>query len=467
MIDTQVIASHNVAVLAIEQKSPYALRPHSDAEVIPMSKEDEQALRNGIAKDGIKTPLHITPDLLILDGVHRWRIAKELNISLIPVIVYQYTEPEEESLHAINANFQRRQINEGQKAMLKLRMESFQQKLEQKKVEAHERHSQAVREAQLKRWGISTNTTDNVLPQGSTLEKDRGEAVGQVAKATGVSARTLYRAKAVAKANPKRAEAVLKGNVSLTRAYQEVKAEEKAQEVKQLLQEERPQTDLELMTKLGISIQPYDVWSFPQCDVRFGHEYPGRVPGQIIAHCLYFWTEQGDTVLDPMVGSGTTIDVCKVLNRQVLAYDAHPCRDDITLHNLAAQGWPQGTAEAKLIFWDPPYFKKVDSGYGEQSISRYDRAEYLAFFEQMASTIPTAFQGRLAFLMSDYNDDESNKESIWFTDYVNIFTKHDWQIERYIQTPLTTQMIHPDIVKKFRVSKRLARLGRVLVVMSR
>lgn len=443
--------------MQIEYRYLHELTPHPDAEAIPMSKEDEQALRDGIANDGIKTPLHITSDGLILDGVHRWRIAKELLISKVPVIVYHYEHKAEESIHTINANLQRRHINEGQRALLFLELESLQQELEKQRQEALERR--LSRDAETGRFVP-------LLPQGSNGSQEQGEAVAKVAKKKGTSARTMYRAKAVSK-DKKRTEAVKKGKMSLNKAYQEVKAEEKANEVKQAIMDERPLTDIEIMATLGIDVQPYDVWNFPACDNRFGHDYPGRIPGQLVAHCLYFWTEQGDTVLDPMAGSGTTIDVCNVLNRRVLAYDAHPCRDDIKLHNIAEQGWPDGTAEAKLIFWDPPYFKKVDNGYGDQSISRFGRAEYLDFFERMAAIIPGTFHGRLAFLMSNYTDEENLTGSIWLHDYIKRFTAYGWQVERIIQTPLSTQQVHPDIVKKFRESKRLAYLSRELVVMAR
>lgn len=216
-------------------------------------------------------PLHITPDNYILDGIHRWRFAKELGILSLPVTVFRYEHAEEESCHAIDANFDRRHINEGQKAMLKLRKQSFQEKLKQRQDEALERKRQAAIETNNKRWNNTTD--DRSVPQG-TKREDQGKAIAQVAKTEGVSTRTLYRAKAVAQADPERAEAVLKGEISLTKAYQEVKAEEQVQEVKKLQEAERPLTDLEIMTKLSIPVQPYDVWNFPTCDDRFGYDYP-------------------------------------------------------------------------------------------------------------------------------------------------------------------------------------------------
>ncbi len=122
--------------------------------------------------------------------MNRWEIAKELNILSLPVIVFHYQNPVEESLHIIKANLQRRHLNEGQRAMLLLEMDSFQQELEQQRQEAKDRQ------------GTRTDLTS--VPQGTNVEN--GKSVDKVAKAKGVSPRTMYRAKAVKKANPQKAK---------------------------------------------------------------------------------------------------------------------------------------------------------------------------------------------------------------------------------------------------------------------
>lgn len=67
-------------------------------------------------------------------------------------------------------------------------------------------------------------------------------------------------------------------------------------------------SDAERLARLDIKLQPYDVWQFPSCHDLMGDNHPGRIPGQLIAHVLYFFTEPGAVVVDPMVGSGTTLD---------------------------------------------------------------------------------------------------------------------------------------------------------------
>lgn len=277
--------------------------------------------------------------------------------------------------------------------------------------------------------------------------------------------RTVRKRRAVGEAAEKEPERFAKFAEEMDRsgkvdgAYKKVCSERRKDEAKE------ENEDQEILNKLEIKIQPYDVWMFHNCDDRFGSKYPGRVPGQLVVHCLYFWTKQGDIVLDPMAGSGTTIDVCNVLKRKILAFDAKPSRPDVKEHDFLRSGWPEETEKAAFIFWDPPYYKKVDEGYSDQSISRLSKREYLDFFGKAVSEIPKGFKGKLALLVSDYNDDENEEENIWYWDYVNIFLgAGNWKVVRRIQVPLTSQSVHPDIVLKFRDSRKLARLGRDLVV---
>ena len=222
--------------------------------------------------------------------------------------------------------------------------------------------------------------------------------------------------------------------------------------------------DIERFERLGIKSQPYDVWHFSDCHDLMGDEYPGRIPGQLICHVLYFYTKPGDLVLDPMVGSGTTLDACLLMGRKARGYDTVETeRIDIENHNLS-DGWPDKAKKADLIFWDPPYFDKKDKEYNEHSISKLDHKSYLSFFSECLKELykQTKLDAKLAFLMSDWNDE--NDDGIFVWDYAKIIESSGWKLIRQIQTPLSTQQVHPDIVNKFRESRKLARLNRYLLM---
>ena len=59
------------------------------------------------------------------------------------------------------------------------------------------------------------------------------------------------------------------------------------------------------------SFQTFNLWNFQNNDPRYGVDYPGRIPGQIIENVLYYYTQPFEMVIDPF-GGGTTLDVCKV-----------------------------------------------------------------------------------------------------------------------------------------------------------
>jgi len=166
-------------------------------------------------------------------------------------------------------------------------------------------------------------------------------------------------------------------------------------------------SDKERIDELGISLRPYDVWNFAGCHELCGVEYPGRVPGQIVANVLYFYTQQGDLVIDPMAGGGTTMDACLLMNRHCYGYDISPTekRSDILQHNLS-ESPPPKLEKADLLFLDPPYFKKKEKEYPDGSISELSKPEYLEFFADMFSNAYQVMKegSLLALLMSNYDD---------------------------------------------------------------
>ena len=237
--------------------------------------------------------------------------------------------------------------------------------------------------------------------------------------------------------------------------------------------------DAERLDRLGIKVQPYDVWQFAKCHDLFGSQHPGRIPGELVAHVLYFFSQPGDVVIDPMAGSGTTPDVCLAMGRRCYAYDIDDRhgRNDIMTHNVALNGWHERIKKADLIFWDPPYYKKMDSlnigetGYIDGSISKLSRDAYLSFFEaRLIEAKAQVKKGcRLAFLMSDWDGEHwegkpGEGDGIFVWDYADIIRRAGWRIVRHVQVPLSTQQVHPDIVNKFRKSRRLARLERYLLI---
>jgi hypothetical protein len=236
--------------------------------------------------------------------------------------------------------------------------------------------------------------------------------------------------------------------------------------------------DLERLKKLsesneGLSCgpRPYDIWNFSGCHPLFGYEYEGRIPGQLVLQLLYFYTRQGDLVVDPMAGSGTTVDACLVMNRRCRASDINPeCpkrRPEVRTGDAISvieglKGRPN------LVFLDPPYYRKKEKEYGDRSISSLSRGEYLEYFGKLAKASYRRLQpdGHVALLMSDYTEDEP-EDSIFIHHYIHAFEAEGFTVERIVLCPLSAEQFHPDIQNRFTRDRRLARLARYLVVFRR
>src|SRR3990170_3107461 len=54
------------------------------------------------------------------------------------------------------------------------------------------------------------------------------------------------------------------------------------------------------------------------------HAFAAKCPPQVVAHALRYYSRPGDTILDPMVGSGTTIVQVRIMGRNAIGYDFDP-----------------------------------------------------------------------------------------------------------------------------------------------
>jgi len=99
------------------------------------------------------------------------------------------------------------------------------------------------------------------------------------------------------------------------------------------------------------------LWDYPKqsygATPKGNNKYPGVTPAFIIYNLIWRYTKPGDLVLDPMAGSGTTIDVCKEERRRVTAFDIVPTREDII--QADARALPLEDEVVDLVFIDSPY----------------------------------------------------------------------------------------------------------------
>jgi len=103
------------------------------------------------------------------------------------------------------------------------------------------------------------------------------------------------------------------------------------------------------------------LWDFPKQSYgkmpKGNNKYPGVTPAFIIWNLVQRYTQPGDLVVDPMAGSGTTIDVCKEEGRQVIGYDIAPAHPEVISND--ARNIPLEDNSVDLVFIDSPYSDNV------------------------------------------------------------------------------------------------------------
>lgn len=136
-------------------------------------------------------------------------------------------------------------------------------------------------------------------------------------------------------------------------------------------------------------MQPTTLWDYPSQHYGEGmqgdQKYVGATPSYVIWNVIQRYTREGDLVVDPMCGSGTTLDVCKDTQRIGRGFDLKPYRSDIEAADARKLPVPAGSA--RLWFVDPPYGDHIDYSEDPRCIGKlkangqYQRAMRLVLKE--------------------------------------------------------------------------------------
>lgn len=240
-------------------------------------------------------------------------------------------------------------------------------------------------------------------------------------------------------------------------------------------------TDQERFHALQWTMRTWDNWYFNDCDKRFGDDWPGRIPGQLVAYTLKHYTQESQLVFDPMAGGGVVPDVCLAFHRKCWAFDAvdnEKSRSEIEpfIWKVPIEIPVNGKQKPDLFFLDPPYFSKKDKEYIEKtpdSISSFPRDEYLAFFQEMFCKFKE-YSKRftwIAFLNADWYDfqgkttrDEDPAQSIRQSHYERLLEEAGWTIYRVIDCPLSSERFTGNMVSAMQKQNELGTVRRTLTI---
>ncbi len=130
-------------------------------------------------------------------------------------------------------------------------------------------------------------------------------------------------------------------------------------------------------TKPPISVFTTTLWEYPSqhhdADDAPGKKYTGATPSWVIWQLLQRYTREGDLVIDPFAGSGTTIDVSLANSRRSLGYDLNPdSQRPGLIFRADARELPLEHETADFVFMDPPYSTHIDYSDDPRCIGRLD-----------------------------------------------------------------------------------------------
>jgi N6-adenosine-specific RNA methylase IME4 len=212
----------------------------------------------------------------------------------------------------------------------------------------------------------------------------------------------------------------------------------------------------------------YNNWAFRLCDPRLGQKHDGQIPGQIAQSVLYYYTKEGDLVIDPFAGGGSTIDVCKKFaegSRRCLAYDVKPMMEDIKKWDVR-NGFPEETTNCDLVFLDPPYWDLKKEEYSKDSISSLPLDEFLKVMKLVAKESYLALKpgGHVAFVMEGIMDEKWE----YFIDLpfkcLEYFEKAGFTQVQRIGVPMPTQVKPAWAVTKANKEKVMLTINRDLLI---
>jgi DNA modification methylase len=126
------------------------------------------------------------------------------------------------------------------------------------------------------------------------------------------------------------------------------------------------------------------LWHYPRQSYgklpKGNNKYAGVTPAFIIYNLVKRYTEHNNLVVDPMAGSGTTLDVCREEGRRCIAYDIVPAHPDVIPND--ARKIPLQDNSVDLVFIDSPYGDNITYNAHEKNIGRIS-AEMDEFYQDL------------------------------------------------------------------------------------
>lgn len=125
------------------------------------------------------------------------------------------------------------------------------------------------------------------------------------------------------------------------------------------------------------------LWDYPKQSYgnkpKGDNKFQGVTPAFIIWNMVQRYTKQGDLVVDPMAGSGTTIDVCDEEGRKSIGYDVNPQHPKVKKND--SRKIPLDSNSVDMVFIDSPYGDNVNYSDDARDIGKISAEDPLFYKE--------------------------------------------------------------------------------------
>jgi ParB-like chromosome segregation protein Spo0J len=193
--------------------STIKINPEYSKLLNPLSNLDYEAMKNSIKEDGLHYSIIVNSKGEILDGHHRYKIWKELEIILpIKYEIKYFEDPLKEKRFVIDSNLKRRQLNDFEKAEL-----------------AYKREDIYKEQARIRQLSKLNNVKDK-LPLGSSDHNDqeKGRVIEVISKRQGLSPKTYQRAKTIIENGEEETKEKLRqGKSTISKEYKKIQRDRK------------------------------------------------------------------------------------------------------------------------------------------------------------------------------------------------------------------------------------------------
>ena len=196
--------------------------------VNPLSNTEYEALKNSIKEDGLHYPIIINSKGEILDGHHRYKICKDLDIPIKYEIKY-FDNLIEEKRFVIDINLKRRQLNDFQKAELAYKLEDVYK--EQARLRQLSKLKNVKDKLPTSSLG-SNDHNDNDNDNSITKEEVKGRTNEVVSKKNDLSPKTYQRARTIIENGSEEVKEKLRNNkTTISKEYDKIRRDQKREEL--------------------------------------------------------------------------------------------------------------------------------------------------------------------------------------------------------------------------------------------